>query len=326
MQNHPRTVLLGAQAQLGLLPVCDHYSGTPSRMAQSLQLQAELTQEFGTCVLDVTLDCEDGAPAGGEAEHAALVAELAANSNAAARVAVRVHPLSHPAFANDIATLVGQASHKLRHIMLPKVETACDIDRALLHIDKAGGEHIALHVLIESPLGLHHAHAIAQHARVASISFGLMDFVSACGGAIPDTAMELEGQFSHPLVRQAKLQIAMACHAFGKTPSHCVVTEFNDPQAISRAARMAAQQFGYTRMWSIHPSQIRPIVQAFTPAANEIENAADIIAAAHAAQLAPISHKQRLHDRASYRYYWQLLERARATGQALPANVQQFFA
>ena len=65
MQNHPRTVLLGAQAQLGLLPVCDHYSGTPSRMAQSLQLQAELTQEFGTCVLDVTLDCEDGAPAGG---------------------------------------------------------------------------------------------------------------------------------------------------------------------------------------------------------------------------------------------------------------------
>jgi citrate lyase subunit beta/citryl-CoA lyase len=153
-----------------------------------------------------------------------------------------------------------------------------------------------------------------------------MDFVSACGGAIPDTAMELEGQFSHPLVRQAELQIAMACHAFGKTPSHCVVTEFNDPQAISRAARMAAQQFGYTRMWSIHPSQIRPIVQAFTPAANEIENAAAIIAAAHAAQWAPISHKQRLHDRASYRYYWQLLERARATGQALPANVQQFFA
>ena len=326
MDNHPRSILLGAQAQTGVLPVCDHYSGIPSRMVRSLQLQAELTQEFGACVMDVTLDCEDGAPVGREADHAALVADLAAGSDDSARVAVRVHPLDHPAFAEDVRILLARAGSKLRHIMLPKVETACDIDRALLHIDKAGGEHIALHVLIESPLGLHHAHAIAQHARVASISFGLMDFVSACGGAIPDTAMELEGQFSHPLVRQAKLQIAMACHAFGKTPSHCVVTEFNDPQAISRAARMAAQQFGYTRMWSIHPSQIRPIVQAFTPAANEIENAADIIAAAHAAQWAPISHKQRLHDRASYRYYWQLLERARATGQALPANVQQFFA
>ena len=45
--------------------------------AKSLQLQAELTAEFGTCVFDVTLDCEDGAPVGGEAEHAALVTELA---------------------------------------------------------------------------------------------------------------------------------------------------------------------------------------------------------------------------------------------------------
>ena len=46
-------------------------------MRKSLQLQAEMTQEFGACVFDVTLDCEDGAPVGGEAEHAALVAELA---------------------------------------------------------------------------------------------------------------------------------------------------------------------------------------------------------------------------------------------------------
>ena len=34
---------------------------------KSLQLQAEMTEEFGACVFDVTLDCEDGAPVGGEA-------------------------------------------------------------------------------------------------------------------------------------------------------------------------------------------------------------------------------------------------------------------
>ena len=60
-----------------LLPVCDHYSGVEARMRKSLQLQAEMTEEFGACVFDVTLDCEDGAPVGGEAEHAALVVELA---------------------------------------------------------------------------------------------------------------------------------------------------------------------------------------------------------------------------------------------------------
>ena len=109
MDNHPRSILLGAQAQTGVLPVCDHYSGIPSRMVRSLQLQAELTQEFGACVMDVTLDCEDGAPVGREADHAALVADLAAGSDDSARVAVRVHPLDHPAFAEDVRILLARA-------------------------------------------------------------------------------------------------------------------------------------------------------------------------------------------------------------------------
>ncbi|MFZ3124302.1 MAG: CoA ester lyase, partial [Acidovorax sp.] len=70
---HPRDVLLGAQAASAALPVCDHYSGAPARMRKSLELQAQMTEEFGACVFDVTLDCEDGAPVGGEAAHAALV-------------------------------------------------------------------------------------------------------------------------------------------------------------------------------------------------------------------------------------------------------------
>ena len=74
--KHPREVLLGAQAALTRLPVCDHYSGVLVRMQKSLQLQAEMMQEFGVCVFDTTLDCEDGAPVGGEAEQAALVSEL----------------------------------------------------------------------------------------------------------------------------------------------------------------------------------------------------------------------------------------------------------
>ena len=72
-------------------------------MRKSLQLQAEMMQEFGACVFDVTLDCEDGAPVGGEAEHAALVTELALAAKAAradARIAVRVAP------GSTIATLI----------------------------------------------------------------------------------------------------------------------------------------------------------------------------------------------------------------------------
>nr|HRL66936.1 CoA ester lyase [Ottowia sp.] len=116
-----------------------------------------------------------------------------------------------------------------------------------------------------------------------------------------------------------------AAHAFGKVPSHCVVTEFNDADAMRTAARRAAREFGYTRMWSIHPSQIRPIIEAFSPDEQQIHVASDILLAAAEADWAPISHQSTLHDRASYRHFWQVLERAHATGRPLPAEVAPWF-
>ncbi|HSI53419.1 MAG TPA: aldolase/citrate lyase family protein [Ramlibacter sp.] len=323
---HPREVLLGAQAQTGFLPVCDHYSGVEARMRKSLQLQAEMTEEFGACVFDVTLDCEDGAPVGGEAEHAALVVALASLASDKARIAVRIHPVGHPAFEQDIATIASKAGKKLCHIMIPKVESVQDVERACRLLDSVGAGQLPVQVLIESPAAVHHAFDIAAHPRVQSLSFGLMDFVSAHGGAIPSEGMGIEGQFTHPLVVRAKLEIASACHAHGKVPSHGVVTEFKDTGALGLAARKAARELGYTRMWSIHPDQIRPILEAFAPSAHEIETATKIIAAAAQADWAPISFEGKLEDRASYRYYWQVLERAHRTGRKLPQEVQEWFA
>jgi citrate lyase subunit beta/citryl-CoA lyase len=137
--------------------------------------------------------------------------------------------------------------------------------------------------------------------------------------------MSATGQIEHPLVVRAKLEIAAACHAAAKVPSHCVVTEFKDGNAIAAAARRAAREFGYTRMWSIHPAQVRPIVEAFAPSVAEVDEAIEIIHAAQAAHWAPIRHRDTLHDRASYRYFWQVILRARRTGQPLPAEVSAAF-
>ncbi len=325
LRAHPRDVLLGAQAHTGFLPVCDHYSGVEARMRKSLQLQAEMMQELGTCVFDVTLDCEDGAPVGFESEHARLVARLALAANPLARVAARVHAVDHPSFANDMATIAGEAGHRLCHIMVPKVESVDDVLRAERALAQSCTTRVPLHVLIESPAAVHRAFEIAAHPLVQSLSFGLMDFVSAHGGAIPAYGMTSAGQFSHPLVVRAKLEIAAACHANGKVPSHCVVTEFTDASAMVGAARRAAQELGYTRMWSIHPAQIRPILEAFAPQQDDIELAAKIIVAADQADWAPIRLEGALHDRASYRFYWQVLERAHSTGRALPLSVRAWF-
>ncbi|MDM0036341.1 aldolase/citrate lyase family protein [Variovorax sp. J22P271] len=323
---HPREVLLGAQAGTVALPVCDHYSGVEARMRKSLALQAEMAEEFGACVFDVTLDCEDGAPVGGESEHAALVTELALSAAPGMRVGVRVHPVDHPAFPSDVMTIAGRSGHRLSHLMVPKVETVDDVREAALALDAVGAEALPLHVLIESPLAVHHAFEIAAHPRVQSLSFGLMDFVSSHGGAIPADGMGAAGQFTHPLVVRAKLEIASAAHAHGKVPSHCVVTEFNDVGAMRAAARKAAVEFGYTRMWSIHPNQIRPILEAFAPDERQIQIATKILAAAALAAWAPVSIDGTLHDRASYRHFWQVLERAHATGRSLPSEAQPWFA
>jgi citrate lyase subunit beta/citryl-CoA lyase len=206
--------------------------------------------------------------------------------------------------------------------------------RACAAIDRRSRAHalardVPVHVLVETHGALRDVDAIAAHPRIESVSFGLMDFVSAHRGAIPATGMSAAGQFSHPLVVRAKLEIAAACHGHGKTPSHCVVTEFNDPRALSAAATRASREFGYTRMWSIHPNQVRTIVEAFAPSAAEVDLALEIITAAQAADWAPIRHRDALHDRASYRYFWQLLERAHRTsmngGAQLPAQARAAF-
>ena len=364
---HPRAVLLGAQAAQAGLPVCDHYCGVLPRMLKSLALQRSLMDEFGACVMDVTLDCEDGAPVGQEASHARHIAELLLAhkpADAGARVGVRVHALQAPNdmlpdggststrtsntagdiaststtqsnahFMRDVHTILGVAAAQVAFVMLPKVETRGDVDQACAVIDEAVGQQGAwgpdhpmpVHVLIESPGAVSRVHDIAAHPRVQSLSFGLMDFVSAHGGAIPASAMGVQGQFEHPLVVRAKLEIASAAHAHGKVPSHCVVTEFKDAAALTQAATHANQRLGFTRMWSIHPDQVRPILAAFSPAQDDVAHAVQVIEAALAADWAPVSVDAQLHDRASYRYFWQLLERAHATGAALPESLQSFF-
>jgi citrate lyase subunit beta/citryl-CoA lyase len=241
-----------------------------------------------------------------------------------------LHAVDHPAFEEDVDTIIGGAALALCHVMIPKVDSIGDVERAVRLIDQAASASgrlspLPLHVLIESAAAVNQAKHIAAYPRVQSMSFGLMDFVSSHAGAIPVSAMSFDphasaqglDQFSHPLVLRAKLEVSSACHATGKVPAHCVVTEFRDSTAIRAAAKRASHSLGYTRMWSIHPAQIRPILDAFAPQTDEIDFAGNIILSAMKADWAPISSGGKLHDRASYRYFWHVLERAHQTGRPL---------
>jgi citrate lyase subunit beta/citryl-CoA lyase len=300
------------------IPVCDHYAGSEKLMRRSMALQQELGPVF-----DITFDCEDGAAAGSEESHARLVAQLLNSAdNRHGRIGARVHDVHSPHFKGDVAIICGQAAQRLAYLVLPKAESLEDCRRAIevirRHAQAAGRADLPVHVLIETHGALEAVHAIAALPEVECLSFGIMDFVSDHYGAIPGSAMRSPGQFSHPLIARAKLEISAACHAHGKCPSHNVTTEIRDHSVAAADAARAFGEFGYTRMWSIHPDQIRSIVAAFAPPASEVDDAVAILGAAQANQWGPIQYRGTLHDRASYRYYWTVLRRAQLAGLPLP--------
>ena len=313
---HPSEVLFQGKRQPLLLPACDHYAGTEKLMRKSMTLQQELGPLF-----DITFDCEDGAPTGGEAEHAALVAALInSDDNRFKRIGARLHEPTSSHFARDVATVVGGASARLAYVVLPKVSGVDEVRRAIELINQYAGarKDLPVHVLIETHGALREAYDIAALPQVECLSFGIMDFVSSHYGAIPASAMRTPGQFTHPLVVRAKLEIAAACHAHGKVASHSVTTDIKDSAVVANDAQRAAAEFGFTRMWSIHPDQIKPILKAFTPRLSEVNEATNILSEAMAADWGPIAQHGRLHDRASYRYYWSVLQRGKLAGLALP--------
>ncbi len=328
--RHPNDVLFAGEKPFPVLPVVDHYAGSEKLMKKALQLQQELAHN-NQPVFDITCDCEDGAHAGAEAEHAEMAAGLISGSdNRFGRVGARIHDITHPRWRQDLEILVYHAGQRLAFLTIPKVRS---VDDARTQIDALRSieaqcrisRPIPVHVLIETHGALKDAWEIAALPGVESLDFGLMDFVSGHHGAIPGSAMKSPDQFDHPLVARAKADIAAAALANGVVPSHNVTTEIKDSTVAADDARRARREFGYLRMWSIHPNQIMPIVEAMRPDFSEVQEATEILEAAQDKDWGPIQHAGRLHDRASYRYYWELLQRAQATGMDIPAGAARRF-
>ena len=322
---HPAQILFSdSTAPRSLSPV-EHYAGNERFIEKALAKQMALGG-----VIDVTLDLEDGASVGQESAQTRLFGEiLASERNAFNRIGVRVHDFEHPHFQADIEQVLQSGKHAPAYWMVPKITGLAQAQRAIATISDVHARHsIALapiHLLIETHGALYEVYPIAALPEVESLSFGLMDFVSAHHGTIPASAMTSPAQFDHPMVAYAKLAISRACAAHGKVANHNVTTDYKTTGAAFADARRARDEFGYLRMWSIHPNQIDEILNAFAPDADELLFATELLLKAQSADWGPISFEHKLHDRASFRHYWLVLERAHHCGKVLPTSAQAWF-
>ena len=351
---HPARTLFDGDTAPAALPVCDHRAASETLIRAALALQRTLGPVF-----DVTADCADGAEVGQEARHAGMVAGLLASAdNAHDRMGVRIHDPRHRSWHTDLELLIAAAGERIAYVTIPKVDSAADVERVVHAIDDVAAQHgvrreIPVQVLIETHGALRAAADIAALPRVECLCFGLADYVSAFGGAIPAEAAVSPIQFEHPLVRRAKTEVSVAAHAHGKVPSHNACFEAidvarpatdgvddpapgpRDPAAGDRDAAAGAaagqdaaralREFGFTRMASLHAAQVRPIVAALTPAPQTVHTACEILLAGARAHWEPTRHAGRLHDRASYRHWWGVLCRAHAAGAPIPPEAARTF-
>jgi len=323
---HPRDALFTGEKPFPVIPACEHYAGNEKLIVKALELRDRLGPVF-----DVTCDCEDGAPAGREKQHAEMVVDvLLSDHNRHGMAGVRIHDPTHPHWRKDVDIVVGGAGKVLAYVTLPKCTSAAQAREMIDYVDAVTKRRkvkrkVPVHVLVETHGALAEVYAIAGLEGVQSLAFGLMDFVSSHHGAVHASNMRSPGQFEHPLLVRAKADIVAAALAHGVVPAHNVSLDLKNPHNVYRDAWRARNEFGFLRMWSIHPSQIQPIVDAMKPDLGEVAEGAEILLASQRAEWGPIQYRGELHDRATYRYFWELLQKAKVTGVALPDEAAAAF-
>jgi citrate lyase subunit beta/citryl-CoA lyase len=119
--------------------------------------------------------------------------------------------------------------------------------------------------------------------------------------------------------------VVAAALANGVVPAHNVTLDLKNAETTYADAFRARTEFGFMRMWSIYPTQIQAIVDAMKPNFDEVTDAANILLAAQAADWGPIQYQGELHDRATYRYFWEVLQKAKLTKVEIPDAAEQAF-
>ena len=164
-------------------------------------------------------------------------------------------------------------------ILVPKVESAEQVRSLVAAMEAAGAaEHTQLWAMIETPRALLHAEEIAAaHDRLTVIVMGTNDIVNETYG------LHVPGR--NPVVLTALAWTLIAVRAAGKVVIDGVYNDVRNEEGFAAEARQG-REMGFDGKTLIHPSQVEPANDAFSPSAADIERAQGLIAAFEEAKAA----------------------------------------
>ncbi|GAB2574213.1 HpcH/HpaI aldolase/citrate lyase family protein [Microlunatus antarcticus] len=219
---------------------------------------------FATGADQVILDLEDAVAPGHKELGRHAVAELLAGS-VPGRVAVRPNGAGSPWHEADLAMLAQARSRPA--LRLPKVEGPDDVDRVLERLGDSSGEPWELTCLLESALGVERAYAVASHPAVSGIALGEADLRAELG-VTAEVALDW-----------LRVRSVVAARAAGlSAPAMAVHPHLDDDEGLRASCRHGAA-LGLRGRAAIHPRQVPVIREAFTPTAEEVADARQVVQA-----------------------------------------------
>jgi len=232
---------------------------------------------------EIVIDLEDAvAPAQKDEAREATVAAVSEGGWQARSIAVRVNGTTTPWFEDDVSELARRAGDALDTIIVPKVEAAAELaplERLLERSESAAGRKcpLGLQALIETAAGLVHVNEIAAATpRLEALIVGYADLAASLGR--PPGARHDPDRWGFTLDA-----VLVAARAAGLQAIDGPHLQIDDIDGLTAAAARA-RELGYDGKWALHPTQVGPLNDTFSPTEDELARAQAIVAALESAE------------------------------------------
>jgi citrate lyase subunit beta / citryl-CoA lyase len=219
------------------------------------------------------LDLEDSVAADAKEAARAQVSEAVRAAGFGRReIIIRINALGTPWGAEDLDAAIAAAPDA---ILVPKISAPNDLRILGKKLEAAAaGEAIGIWVMMETPLGILNAGAIAAAAldprtRLAGFVMGTNDLAKETRARIvPGRAP----------MRSWLMTCVAAARSYGLDILDGVYNDVGDAEGFEREC-VEARDLGFDGKTLIHPSQIDPCNRVFSPTPAEVDDARKILAA-----------------------------------------------
>jgi citrate lyase beta subunit len=256
----------------------------------------------------VCLDMEDGVAQNRKDEARSVIVNTLRELNfGRAERLTRINPIGSGLEQDDLQVIVPACPDG---IVVPKVDEADQVRWACAEIDRMMGKDTPMVVIaiIESARAIINLPQIANaHLRLKGLIFGAEDFAGDIGATRTPEAWE---------VFYARSAVVTHAAANNLQAIDMVYVDFHDEDGLRREALFGAQM-GYTGKQIIHPNQVAPVQEAFTPSSAEITRALQMMKAFEEHQLlgrGAFAIDGKMIDAPILRAAQRILERAQAAG------------